>query len=283
MYFIFFSQTDEEGIEVEDVSEIEDNIDPDLDPDHCETDQSTDGEEEAPEEDTPEEEAPEEETPEEDTPGEEAPEEDTPGKEAPEEDTPGKEAPEEEAPEEDTPGEEAPEEEAPEEEAPEEEAPEEDTPGEEAPEVTFQSKDGNLLWYSSTQDRGGRARVENIVRITPGPTRYATSRVDDIKSSSQLFLPFNYTGDDKPEGEACVCGHMESIGPGHDVPMKTLRIRAVGHKCTPHAGAEGFIRAPQGILPCGVRHRPEPGQGCDLGGPGHNLGPLGASSCRLGP
>ncbi|KAJ3615045.1 hypothetical protein NHX12_018613, partial [Muraenolepis orangiensis] len=152
--------------------------------------------EEAPEEDTPGEEAPEE-----DTPGEEAPEEDTPGEkapeeEAPEEDTPGEEAPEEEAPEEDTPGEEAPEEEAPEEdtpgeEAPEEEAPEEDTPGEEAPEeeapeVTFQSKDGNLLWYSSTQDRGGRARVENIARMTPGPTRYATSRVDDIKSSFQL-------------------------------------------------------------------------------------------------
>ncbi|KAJ3603104.1 hypothetical protein NHX12_030848, partial [Muraenolepis orangiensis] len=101
---------------------------------HCETDQSTDGEEEAPEE--------------------EAPEEDTPGEEAPEEDTPGEEAPEEEA-----------------------------------PEVTFQSNEGNLLWYSSTQDRGGRARVDNIIRMTPGPTRYATSRVDDIKSSFQLFLP----------------------------------------------------------------------------------------------
>ena len=25
--------------------------------------------------------------------------------------------------------------------------------------------------------------------MTPGPTRYATSRVDDIKSSFQLFLP----------------------------------------------------------------------------------------------
>ena len=130
-----FFQTDEEGIEVEpdieeDVSQIEDNTDPDFDPDHCETEQaSTDGKEEEPEE------------------------------EEPEEDTPG------------------------------EEEPEEEEPGEEAPEVTFQSKDGNLLWYSFTQERGGRARVENIVRMTPGPTRYATSGVDDIKSSFQLFLP----------------------------------------------------------------------------------------------
>ena len=77
-----------------DVSEIEDN-DPDFDPDHHETEQSTDGEEEADEE-----------------------------------------------------------------EAPEEEAPREDTP-----EVEFQSKDGNLIWYSSPQDRGGRARGENIIRM----------------------------------------------------------------------------------------------------------------------
>ena len=83
----------------------------------------------------------------------------------------------------------APEEEAPEEEAPEEEAPGEGATGEGTPEVEFQSKDGNLLWYSSPQDRGGRARGENIIRMTPGPTRYATSRVDDIKSSFQLFLP----------------------------------------------------------------------------------------------
>ena len=123
-----FFQTDEEGIEVEpeiedDVSVIEDN-DPDFDPDHHETEQSTDAEEEAPEE------------------------------EASGEGAPGEEA-----------------------------------PGEDTPEVTFQSKDGNLLWYSSPQDRGGRARGENIIRMTPGPTRYATSRVDDIKSSFQLYLP----------------------------------------------------------------------------------------------
>ena len=31
--------------------------------------------------------------------------------------------------------------------------------------MTLQSKFGNLLWNSSSQDRGGRTRVENIVRI----------------------------------------------------------------------------------------------------------------------
>ena len=70
-----------------------------------------------------------------------------------------------------------------------EEAPEEEAHGvqaqeEEAPEATFQSKGGNLLSYSSSQDRGGRARVENIVRMTPEPTRYVISCVDDIKSTT---------------------------------------------------------------------------------------------------
>ncbi|XP_024151020.1 piggyBac transposable element-derived protein 4-like [Oryzias melastigma] len=42
--------------------------------------------------------------------------------------------------------------------------------------------------------RLGRARVENIIKMTPGPTRYAASRVDDIKSSFQLFLPESIEG-----------------------------------------------------------------------------------------
>ena len=75
------------------------------------------------------------------------------------------------------------------EEAPEGEAPEIEAPEGEEPEVTFQSKNGNLLWHSSPRERGGRVRGENIVRMTPGPTRYAVSRVDEIKSSFQLFLP----------------------------------------------------------------------------------------------
>ncbi len=69
-----------------------------------------------------------------------------------------------------------------------------EAPEEQAPEETFQSKSGHLLWSSSPQDRGSRARVENIIKMMPGPTRYATSRVDDIKSSFQLFLPESIEG-----------------------------------------------------------------------------------------
>ena len=93
----FFFQTDE-GIEVEpeieeEVSEIEDN-DPDFDPDHHETEQSTDGEEEAPEE----------------------------------------------------------------------EAPGEEAPGEDTPEVEFQSKDGDLLWYSSPRTE----EAEQVGKVSLG-------------------------------------------------------------------------------------------------------------------
>ena len=31
--------------------------------------------------------------------------------------------------------------------------------------------------------------MENIIKMMPGPTRYATSRVDDINSNFQLLLP----------------------------------------------------------------------------------------------
>ncbi|XP_071315182.1 piggyBac transposable element-derived protein 4-like [Trachinotus anak] len=69
-----------------------------------------------------------------------------------------------------------------------------EAPEEQAPEETFQSKSGHLLWSSSPQDRGRRARVENIIKLTPGPTRYVTSHVDDIKSSFHLFLPESIEG-----------------------------------------------------------------------------------------
>lgn len=44
------------------------------------------------------------------------------------------------------------------------------------------------------QDSGSRVRVEKIIKMTPGPTRYATSHGDDIKSSYQLFLPESIKG-----------------------------------------------------------------------------------------
>ncbi|CAJ1086606.1 piggyBac transposable element-derived protein 4-like [Xyrichtys novacula] len=71
---------------------------------------------------------------------------------------------------------------------------EEEAPEEQTPEETFKSKNGDFLWASSPQDRSGGKRVENIIKMTPGPTQYATSRVDDIKSSFQLFLPESIEG-----------------------------------------------------------------------------------------
>lgn len=56
----------------------------------------------------------------------------------------------------------------------------EPVPVEDKPEVTFHSKDGNLLWYSSSLDIP--------VTLTLGPTWYATSLVHNIKSSFHLFL-----------------------------------------------------------------------------------------------
>ncbi|KAJ0061138.1 hypothetical protein NL108_008816 [Boleophthalmus pectinirostris] len=53
-----------------------------------------------------------------------------------------------------------------------------EAPEEQAPVETFQSQSGHLLWSSSTQDRQDRARVENIIKMTPGPTR--TSRTQSI-------------------------------------------------------------------------------------------------------
>ncbi|XP_047460931.1 piggyBac transposable element-derived protein 4-like [Mugil cephalus] len=66
-----------------------------------------------------------------------------------------------------------------------------EAPEEQAPEETFQSKSGHLLWSPSPQNR---VTVENIIKMRPGPTRYATSRVNDIKSSFQLFLPVSIEG-----------------------------------------------------------------------------------------
>lgn len=54
--------------------------------------------------------------------------------------------------------------------------------------VTFRSKNGNLSWSSSPPERRGRLSAENVIRMTPGPTRYAISQVDGIKSCFELFL-----------------------------------------------------------------------------------------------
>lgn len=54
----------------------------------------------------------------------------------------------------------------------------------------FLSKNGEILWSSSPPPQTpGRARAEEIIRKTPGPTRYACSRAEDIKSTFELYFP----------------------------------------------------------------------------------------------
>ncbi len=53
--------------------------------------------------------------------------------------------------------------------------------------VTFWSKDGNLSWSSSPTEKKGRLSTENVIKMTPGLTKYATSRIEDIKSCFNLF------------------------------------------------------------------------------------------------
>ena len=54
--------------------------------------------------------------------------------------------------------------------------------------VTFRSKNGNLFWSSSPPENQGRLSAENVIRMTPGPTKYAVSRFDDVKFCFELFL-----------------------------------------------------------------------------------------------
>lgn len=52
-----------------------------------------------------------------------------------------------------------------------------EAPEEQAPEEAFPSENRHLLRSSSPQERGNRTRVENVIKMTPRPTRSATSRV----------------------------------------------------------------------------------------------------------
>ncbi|GLD62735.1 piggyBac transposable element-derived protein 4-like protein [Lates japonicus] len=74
--------------------------------------------------------------------------------------------------------------------------PEQDhTSDEEDPDVTdaerevFKSRKGDVSWSSSPLDTQCREPRENILKMTPGPTRYAVSHAQDIKSTFELFFP----------------------------------------------------------------------------------------------
>lgn len=55
-------------------------------------------------------------------------------------------------------------------------------------EGTWTSKDGNVKWSTSPHQSRGRLSSSNVIKMTPGPTRFAVTRVDDIQSAFQLFI-----------------------------------------------------------------------------------------------
>ncbi|XP_014912949.1 piggyBac transposable element-derived protein 4-like [Poecilia latipinna] len=65
---------------------------------------------------------------------------------------------------------------------------EEDKENPEAESEAFLSKNGQITWSSETYDQHGRHAKRYIVKMTPGPTRYAVSRVHDIVSTFYLFI-----------------------------------------------------------------------------------------------
>ncbi|KAG1971378.1 hypothetical protein F2P79_002510 [Pimephales promelas] len=69
-----------------------------------------------------------------------------------------------------------------------EEEEEEDCPEVEA---AYQSKNGNILWTSTSPSERGRGRIPShrVIKMTPGPTRLACSYAKDIISTFELFFP----------------------------------------------------------------------------------------------
>ncbi|XP_060720777.1 piggyBac transposable element-derived protein 4-like [Tachysurus vachellii] len=60
-----------------------------------------------------------------------------------------------------------------------------------APAETFKSKSGNIYWSSVPPDLQGRAPAANVIKMIPGITRFAVTRVSDIKSCFDLFMPLS--------------------------------------------------------------------------------------------
>lgn len=53
---------------------------------------------------------------------------------------------------------------------------------------TFSSKNGKIIWSSSPYNNPGRMAAQNVMKMTPGPTRYAVSHVEDIASTFHLLI-----------------------------------------------------------------------------------------------
>lgn len=53
----------------------------------------------------------------------------------------------------------------------------------------FKSRDGTIQWYSTPPGAGARRRMESILRVKPGATRYAVSRINENPVSAfRLFI-----------------------------------------------------------------------------------------------
>ncbi|CAM4284688.1 unnamed protein product [Leuciscus chuanchicus] len=79
----------------------------------------------------------------------------------------------------------------------------EDTDGEDSEEqdpgeVTYASKNGEIVWTATAPTQTpGRAPAEQVMKMTPGPTRFACSRVDNISTGEErkpdVILDYNKT------------------------------------------------------------------------------------------
>ncbi len=56
------------------------------------------------------------------------------------------------------------------------------------PADTLPSKNGKLIWSRSPLELQGKLSTANVIKMVPGPTRYAVSHVRDIKSAFELFI-----------------------------------------------------------------------------------------------
>ncbi|XP_037553572.1 piggyBac transposable element-derived protein 4-like [Nematolebias whitei] len=69
---------------------------------------------------------------------------------------------------------------------------EEGTGAEAAPVTeTYKSKKGNITWSAIPPVSHGREAAENVMKMTPGITRFALTRVSDIKTCFDLFMPLS--------------------------------------------------------------------------------------------
>lgn len=53
---------------------------------------------------------------------------------------------------------------------------------------TFLSKNSKITWSLSPYDNQGRMAAQNVIRMTPGPTRHAVAHAQDIASTFFMFI-----------------------------------------------------------------------------------------------